>query len=193
MIHPDTELRFKNPEVGHGVFATRFIPRGTLVWTLCDFDIRLSPGRVAAAEPAYRRIIDTYAYGDAGGDRILCWDHGRYVNHSCDPAMLSVGPDCEIAVRDLHPGDELTCEYGTLNLVEPLDCPCRAANSPGPIRRDDVLQLWQQLDARAAAALDFAGAVPQPLLPFVRDRQALAAWLSGQAPLPSARSFHAGE
>lgn len=32
MIHPDTELRFINPEIGYGVFATQFIPRGTITW-----------------------------------------------------------------------------------------------------------------------------------------------------------------
>jgi len=32
MIHPDTELRLSNPRIGLGVFATHFIPKGTLTW-----------------------------------------------------------------------------------------------------------------------------------------------------------------
>jgi len=28
VIHPDTDLRLVNPEIGNGVFATRRIPRG---------------------------------------------------------------------------------------------------------------------------------------------------------------------
>ena len=30
MIHPDSELRFINPIIGYGLFATSVIPRGTL-------------------------------------------------------------------------------------------------------------------------------------------------------------------
>ena len=32
MIHPHSELRFFSPEVGWGVYATRFIPKGTITW-----------------------------------------------------------------------------------------------------------------------------------------------------------------
>jgi hypothetical protein len=32
MLHPDTQLRYLNAEVGYGVFATAAIPRGTIVW-----------------------------------------------------------------------------------------------------------------------------------------------------------------
>jgi uncharacterized protein len=191
MIHPDTELRFKNPDVGYGVFATRFIPRGTIVWTLCDFDIRIPPSAVESYAPAYRSIVDRYAYVDAEGGRILCWDHARYINHSCDPAMLSAGPDIEIAVRDLHPGDEFTCEYGTLNLVEPLQCQCGASTCRGSICVEDVLQLWPALDESARRALAHASAIAQPLMPFVRDTPSFAAWLAGTEPLPSSRTLYA--
>lgn len=192
MIHPDTELRFKNPEVGYGVFATSFIPRGSIVWTLCEFDIRIPPSALSGYAPAYRSIVDRYAYVDAEGVRILCWDHARYVNHSCEPAMLSVGPDIEIAVRDLHPGDELTCEYGTLNLVEPLQCECGAPTCRGTIGAEDVLQLWPALDEGTRRALADANAVAQPLMPFVRDARSLTAWLAGAEPVPSSRTFHTG-
>jgi hypothetical protein len=36
MIHPWTELRFINDSIGYGVFATQFIPKGTIVWALDD-------------------------------------------------------------------------------------------------------------------------------------------------------------
>lgn len=190
MIHPDTELRYKDAAVGHAVYATRFIPRGTIVWTLCELDIRLPPARVAVLALAYRAIIDRYAYGDADGDRILCWDHGRYVNHACDPAMVGAGPEVEIAVRDLRPGDELTCDYGTLNLVQALQCRCGAANCRSMIGADDALRVWPQLDALARAAVGAAGLVPQPLDPFVREPRRLAEWIAGRAPLPSSRAYH---
>jgi hypothetical protein len=36
VIHPATERRFLDSEPGYGVFATRPIPRGTIVWVLCE-------------------------------------------------------------------------------------------------------------------------------------------------------------
>ncbi|MHC5084588.1 MAG: SET domain-containing protein, partial [Planctomycetota bacterium] len=32
MIHPDTELRKVNETIGYGVFATRHIPKGTILY-----------------------------------------------------------------------------------------------------------------------------------------------------------------
>ena len=190
MIHPDTELRFKNPAVGYGVFATRPIPRGTIVWTLCQLDRRLTPAERAAYPGPYLGIIDRYAYIDASGDFILCWDHGRYVNHSCAPAMLGIGPEVEIAVRDLAPGDELTCDYGTLNLLEPLECSCNAPNCRGRIGGADVLDLWAELDRQSSQAMLEMRQVAQPLLPFVGKLRELFEWVDGVKPVPSARSYH---
>src|SRR5690554_1063288 len=60
MIHPDTELRFINDEVGYGVFAVRPIPRGTLIWTLCLFDRIFPPAEAAALPPVYQEILRKY-------------------------------------------------------------------------------------------------------------------------------------
>ena len=38
MLHPHTELRFVNADIGHGIFATRFIPKGTAIWVQDNFD-----------------------------------------------------------------------------------------------------------------------------------------------------------
>ena len=32
MIHPKTTLRFINEEVGYGLYATEFIPKGTITY-----------------------------------------------------------------------------------------------------------------------------------------------------------------
>ena len=56
MVHPHTELRFVNPLIGWGVFATRLIPQGTIVWALDALDQRFTPEQ-AAALPAYARRL----------------------------------------------------------------------------------------------------------------------------------------
>lgn len=191
MIHPATELRFVSPEIGYGVFAREPIPRGTIVWVLCRLDLIFTADQVSAFPPAYQPIFDRYAYSDAAGRHILCWDAARYINHSCDPAMLGVGDQVEIAVRDIAAGEELTCEYANLNLTEPMPCRCGAPNCRGTIGGDDVLTLWPDLDRRVAAALGHARGVPQPLLAFARDPDGFWAHADGRVPVPSHRDFHA--
>ncbi len=192
MIHPDTELRFISPEVGHGVFATKPIPRGTVVWVLCKLDKVMTAAEVEALPPAYQPIVERFAYVDDAGEYVLCWDHGRNMNHSCDPATLGVGPDIEMAVRDIQPGEEITCEYGGLNLTGRLKCYCGSPKCRGTISGDDVLQHWQTWDQRVAECLKHAPQVAQPMLGFARNTQSFWAWVHGTDKLPSHRAYHAG-
>ncbi len=193
MMHPDTELHFISPEVGYGVFATRPIPRGTLTWALCRFDRVMTLDEVEALPPAYQPHIERYAYVDSAGNYVLCWDLARNVNHSCAPAMLGVGPDLEIAVRDIVPGEQITCEYGGLNLSGKLRCMCGAPDCRGRIGGDDVLHLWQGWDAKVAHALKLAPAVAQPVAGYARNARQFWAWAHGTEPVPSHRAYHAGE
>src|SRR5262245_7441225 len=120
MVHPDTELRFINETMGYGVFATLSIPKGTITWVRDNFDQTFKPGEVKLMEPAYQKIIEDYSYIDARGMIVLCWDHARYFNHSCAANCLAGGYDFELAIRDIRAGEELTDDYGTLNLRENL-------------------------------------------------------------------------
>jgi hypothetical protein len=38
LIHPDSELRFIDPAIGYGVFATSLIPKGTFTWVRDELD-----------------------------------------------------------------------------------------------------------------------------------------------------------
>lgn len=189
MIHPATELRFIGPGIGYGVFATAPIPRGTIVWILCHLDMVFAPGEAAKLPPAYKKIIDHYAYIDGAGNHVLCWDNGRYVNHSCDPAMLGVGTDFEVATRDIAPGEEITCEYGGLNLETPMPCACGAPSCRGTIGGEDVLKLWPDLDRRTAEALACGRGIEQPLLDYARDARLFWDYVDGRVPVPSHRAY----
>lgn len=50
----------------------------------------------------------------------MCWDNGRYVNHSFNSNCLSTAYDFEIAIRDIQPGEQLTDDYGYLNISYPF-------------------------------------------------------------------------
>ena len=177
MIHPDSALRFVSPDIGWGVFATRLIPRGTITWALDVLDQRFSPDAIAEL-PAYaREFLDRYSYVDRHGDHILCWDNARFYNHSCAANCLSVGYDFEIAVRDIQAGEELTDDYGTLNLAEPFPCACGAAECRGILLPDDHTRIGDQWNALAREAFVLIPTVAQPLWDILYERDAIEAAL----------------
>lgn len=120
MIHPKTELKFISEDVGYGVVATDFIPAGTITWVLDKFDREFTPKDLEKLEPIYQNILDTYTYRNNKGNYVLCWDIGRFVNHSFNSNCLTTAYDFEIAIRDIQPGEQLTDDYGYLNITEPF-------------------------------------------------------------------------
>ena len=120
MIHPKTELKFISNEIGYGVVATEFIPAGTITWVLDKLDREFSPIDFQNLEPIYQNILDYYTFRNNHGNFVLCWDNGRYVNHSFNSNCLTTAYDFEIAIRDIHPGEQLTDDYGYLNIGEPF-------------------------------------------------------------------------
>jgi hypothetical protein len=118
MIHPKTELRYISNEIGYGVVATEFIPAGTITWVLDKLDREFSPTDFQSMDPIYQNILDTYTFRNNKGNFVLCWDNGRYVNHSFNSNCLSTAYDFEVAIRDIHPGEQLTDDYGYLNIPQ---------------------------------------------------------------------------
>ncbi|MGE3312123.1 MAG: SET domain-containing protein [Limisphaerales bacterium] len=174
MIHPDTELRLVNEHIGFGVFATRFIPRGTITWARDELDQAFTEGEVAAMAPAYRRILDKYCFVDAYGQHVLCWDHSRFFNHSCNANCLGAGYEFEIAVRDIAPGEELTDDYGTLNIREAFQCACGSPNCRRQVFPDDMERFAGDWDRLVEAVFHLIPTVPQPLWAFVREQDRIA-------------------
>lgn len=169
MIHPDTELRFLNGHVGHGVVATKFIPKGTITWVLDKLDRTFTPDQVADMGEAYQRILETYYYRNRDGNFVLCWDLGRFVNHSFNSSCVSTAYDFEFAVRDIYPGEELTDDYGYLNISEPF----RAVDE-GTERKivypDDLLKYHPIWDQKLLAAFKAFPSVSQPLAEILPTR-----------------------
>lgn len=119
-MHPKTELKLISKEIGYGVVAKEFIPAGTITWVLDDLDREFTPAQYEKMKPFYKEILDTYCFRNNKGYLVLCWDYGRYVNHSFKSNCLSTAYDFEIAIRDIQPGEELTDDYGYLNISQPF-------------------------------------------------------------------------
>lgn len=62
MIHPNTELKMVSPEMGIGVFATKFIPKGTITWVQDELDIILQPEKVKTLSEENQATIEKYAF-----------------------------------------------------------------------------------------------------------------------------------
>jgi len=186
MIHPDTEIRFISEEVGYGVVATKFIPKGTITWALDKLDREFTPKQVDAMEKIYKDILLKYCYRNNKGNFILCWDISRYVNHSFKSSCVSTAYDFEIAVRDIHPGEELTDDYGYLNVEESF-----VAADEGTERKivypDDLLKYHNIWDTQILEMLPHTIALNQPLRSLISEQtwQAIKNVAEGNATLKS--------
>jgi hypothetical protein len=188
MIHPHTALAFISDDIGHGVVATRFIPRGTITWVRDDLDQVITPARLRRMEPVYRQIVEKYCFRDGAGDHILCWDMARFMNHSCDPTCLSPGYNFEIAVRDIQPGEELTDDYGMLNIDSAFQCLCGKGRCRGEVTPQDVVTLADGWDGQIRDCFHEIRAVDQPLWHLVKEQAEVESALSGQQPIASCKT-----
>ena len=168
MIHPHTELRFVSDAIGFGVFASQPIPAGTIVWAHDPLDREIPAADVARLDPLLRERAEKYCYRNRAGHYFLCWDHARYVNHSFTPNCVTTPYRFELAVRDIAAGEQLTNDYGTLNIVEPFE-PIDEGHARKTVQPDDLDRHFAHFDALLAAAFPHIGKVEQPLRPLVGD------------------------
>ncbi len=162
MIHPNTELRFISNEIGYGVVATKLIPAGTITWVMDKLDREFSPETFQSIEPIYQNILDTYTFRNNKGNLVLCWDNGRYVNHSFNSNCLSTAYDFELAIRDIQPGEQLTDDYGYLNILYPF----RGVDE-GTRRKvvypNDILKYYKVWDNKIKKVFNKITVLEQPL------------------------------
>ena len=162
MIHPHTEVRFINNEIGYGVFATQFIPQGTMTWVFDKLDRKFTSQEFLALDEPYQHVLYKYCFRDREGNLVFCWDNNRYVNHSFNPTSLFTAYNFELAVRDIYPGEELTSDYGCLNITESF-CAADEGLHRKVVYPDDLLRYYQLWDKQLHAAFQFFQAVDQPL------------------------------
>ena len=166
MIHPDTELRFVSPEVGHGVFAKADIPKGTIVYVQDALDIEIPIDSPLLKKPEYKHVIKRYSYFERG-NYIISWDIEKYLNHSCNSNRLTTGYGFEIAVRDIKRDEELTDDYGALNMDYDFHCKCGSHNCRSSISRRDFKKYSKEWDEKIQVALQQFKGIEQPLLQYL--------------------------
>lgn len=171
MLHPDTELRFVSDDIGYGIFATKLIPKGTITWVKDDLDRIISKEDLHKFSPAIFDTMMKYTYRDANGDFVFCWDLTRYVNHSFSPNSMPTALGFEIAIRDILPGEEMTNDYGTLNIQEPFECQYDPVSQRGCVYPDDLARYYEQWDNQIAEAFPLLIQLEQPLYKYLTQKQ----------------------
>ncbi len=187
MLHPYTELRFVSDEIGYGIFATQDIPKGTITWVKDQLDRVFTLSEVQALSALDKENLLKYTYRNCEGHFVFCWDLTRFINHSYEPNSMLTTLGFEIALCDIKKGDELTNDYGTLNIIEPFKCAHGPDHERDYVRPDDLLNFHQKWDQQIHSAMEFVKKVTQPLDQFLSfSQQDMIKKISNQqATLPS--------
>ncbi len=148
--------------MGLGVYATRNIPKGTITFVRDPFDMVFQSYDLISAPFVLVQEVLKLSYREPSGEFVLSWDNGKYMNHSCEANTLTTSYGFEIAVHDIAKGEEITDDYGLLNLDEPFHCLCNKPRCRRLITEpsQEDLVTWE---AQIAPILATARSVPQPL------------------------------
>ena len=163
MMHPHTKLKYISPEKGFGVVASSFIPKGTITWAMDDLDMTLEQDYIDNLDISFKEPLSTYCFKNAQGKSILCWDHGRYINHSFRSNCMTTAYDFELALRDIEEGEELTDDYGYLNIDKPFR-PIDEKTKRKVVYPDDINKYYKSWDKKIAAIFPLITKVEQPLI-----------------------------
>lgn len=183
MIHPDTYLKFIDDNIGYGVFASKAISKGTIVYVKDSFDIEVLPEQYLGLNEADKAILDKYSYTDENGAAILSWDHAKYVNHRCDCNTISTGYGFEIAIRDIAQDEEITDDYGLFNIDYEMEVSCACHDCRQVLRNDDIDRHYATWDRHVREALRHVTEVEQPLWRLLEHdtHHQLMSYLNGHA------------
>ncbi len=107
---------------GVGLFATEFIPKGTIIWKFDPFlDKRITNEEFDVQPLIVKKFLSTYcfAFNDA---LYLCVDNARFFNHSKTPncfsdEMSETHLGYTKALRDIEVGEELTDDYAGFGIT----------------------------------------------------------------------------
>ncbi|APG60580.1 SET domain-containing protein [Christiangramia salexigens] len=168
MMHPDTELRWINDKIGYGVVATKLIPKGTITWVQDELDTVYPPDYPLKLKTLTKDLLEKYSFRNRNGEHILCWDFAKYVNHSFNSSCLSTAYNFEMAIKDIQPGEELTDDYGYLNLTESF-VPEDEGSDRKAVHPDDVLNLYKIWDKDLSSLFPKINKIHQPLFDLLSE------------------------
>jgi hypothetical protein len=110
---------------GRGVFVARKIKKGTIVVRCGLRERRYTRKQYKQFTRLYRKTLNKFGYWE-DGFLVYPTDATKYLNHSCEPNVVSFG-NVDVAARDIEEGEELTYDYGTLVMpAQEFRCRCES-------------------------------------------------------------------
>jgi SET domain-containing protein len=107
-----------SPIHGIGLFTHGPIGAGAVIWRFHPrVDWRVSIDELQRFPPRFRDCLQTYCYLETSGILVFCSDNARFMNHAEEPNCDDAGNELILALRDIRPGEELTCDYRQVRLV----------------------------------------------------------------------------
>ncbi|MCM8570938.1 SET domain-containing protein [Gramella jeungdoensis] len=191
MMHPDTRLEWIDEEKGFGVVATKLLPKGTITWVQDELDLVFPPDKPEELKPLTRELLEKYSFRNQKGEHILCWDIAKYVNHSFRSNCLSTAYNFEVAIRDIKAGEELTDDYGYLNLSESFT-PRDEGVERKVVHPDDILKCYKDWDKVLEDLFPLIEDRVQPLFELLSDevKQEIKAVVSGRKRMLSTKNLY---
>ena len=108
----------KSPIHGLGVFSSVWVKANTKIYEfdpLIDIVIKKEALNELPLHVQQRIQMRAEFYEDAGVF-ILGADGDSFMNHSDDPNLFNIGRET-YALRDIEPGEELTCDYRSIVVI----------------------------------------------------------------------------
>ena len=116
---------------GNGIFADEYIPLGTIIYFFKKSDAIISVNEISSLPDEEKNKIVKYGMQDESGNWLL-GEGEEKLNHSCDANSLSLFVDdiyCDIAVRDISEGEEITADYSLFYSTFPYEIECNCNSS----------------------------------------------------------------
>lgn len=118
---------------GEGIFAGEMIPKGTIVYYYSSEDVYVTKKEFQSISNFEKYQLYKFGVEDEYGNWIAT---DGDANHSCDANILSMFVDglyCDIAVKDIRMGEEITIDYGLFYSSFPwkMTCKCHSCNCRG--------------------------------------------------------------
>ena len=121
----------------------------------------------------------------------MCWDVAKYINHSFRSNCLSTAYNFEIAIRDIQIDEELTDDYGYLNLSESFT-PEDEGTKRKIVEPDDILKHYKEWDRSAGIFISRNGKFRSALIrsSFRRMKNEIEKVASGERKMLSTKHLY---
>jgi SET domain-containing protein len=129
MEKPASSVEIKPSQIeGQGLYALRSFAVGEIVlrWDISHLIANELLDSLSPQERKYVHRFDEHRI-------LIVQPPERYVNHSCNN-NTEVRNFCDVAIREIAVGEEITSDYGSDGSGSKFVCRCGAANCRGPVR-----------------------------------------------------------